>query len=117
MTGNLELAKYLCSMNVDVNAKDDNEDTPYVVYLFMNKTIGRDCLKKSSSLTYIRLHYAAANNFPEVIALLIAHGADVRAKNLDQVSPYVRIHLEYALLHLCLYETTEIYVLCSILQG
>jgi len=54
-------------------------------------SLGNLAIIFSDSLPSFRLHYAAANNFPEVIKMLIVYGADVKARNLSNETPYVRL--------------------------
>ncbi|MBA3954126.1 ankyrin repeat domain-containing protein [Candidatus Dependentiae bacterium] len=100
--GKTQVIKFLLAQEADVNAQTNNNKTP--LYLFVKNSsyypdghcaqvvkllLDSGAYSNTQSGNKTLLHYAAANNQPGVIKLLIAHGLDVNAQDSEGKTPVI----------------------------
>ena len=87
-------ARWLIANGADVNAKDEDDDTPLHYAARQNATETAALLLKNGADVNVKakygwtpLHRAAQGNATETAALLLKNGAEVNAKNNDDWTP------------------------------
>ena len=80
--GNFELAKLLVEHGANIEARNDNTQTPY----YLSNRENHKAKAKTDGDT--PLHIAAHNGKFELVKLLVEHGANIGARNDNNQTPY-----------------------------
>ncbi|XP_023312082.1 uncharacterized protein LOC108914374 [Anoplophora glabripennis] len=94
--GDLDVTKYLASLNVNLNITDDNGETPLHYAAFAGRLDAARCLVPLGSDVNIRdknglttLHYAAMSGHRDLVQLFLDHGVGV---NIREGNGHTALH-------------------------